>query len=97
VPSCTLRVPRIELDELWAVVGEKQRNVRREDGFDVGDQWTFIGTAASAKAIISYYTGKRDGIGTNEFIRDLSERVLGRPEISFRWLPALPHASGSRG
>jgi IS1 family transposase len=77
-----LRVPRVELDELWAFVGKKQRNVTREDGFDVGDQYTFIAMAASAKAIIAYYIGKRDNISTNDFVRDLSERVLGRPEIS---------------
>src|SRR5437667_11532489 len=53
-----LRVPRIELDELWQFVGKKQRRVTREDGLGVGDQYTFIAMASSAKAIIAYHTGK---------------------------------------
>lgn len=95
-----LRVPRIEMDELWAFVGKKQRRVAREEGTDVGDQYTFIAMAAAAKAIISYHTGKRDGISTTQFVQDLRERVLGRPEISsdgFRpYLTAVPAAFGSR-
>ena len=50
----------------------KQRRVTREDGRDVGDQYTFIATAASAKAIIAYHTGKRDTFSTNDFVRDPS-------------------------
>ena len=35
---------RLELDELWAFVGKKQRHVRAEDdGSRVGDQWTWLG------------------------------------------------------
>jgi len=77
-----LRVPRIEMDELWAFVGKKQRRVTKEDGFGVGDQYTFIAMASSAKAIIAYHTGSVNGISTTTFVDDLSERVLGRPEIS---------------
>jgi len=95
-----LRVPRIELDELWAFVGKKQRRVTREDGLDVGDQYTFIAMASSAKAIIAYHTGKRDNFSTNDFVRDLSERVLGRPEISSDgftpYRTAIPAVFGTR-
>jgi IS1 family transposase len=38
--------------------------------------------SASAKAIISYRTGKRDSENTDLFIQDLRERVIGAPEIS---------------
>ncbi len=77
-----IRTGRIELDELWAFVGCKQRNVSRKDLPVKGDQYTFIALAASAKAIIAYHTGKRHGESTDLFIRDLRERVLGTPEIS---------------
>jgi IS1 family transposase len=77
-----LRVARCELDELWAFVGCKQKNVSRKDLAVKGDQYTFIALAASAKAIIAYRTGKRHGETTDLFIRDLRERVLGSPEIS---------------
>jgi IS1 family transposase len=38
--------------------------------------------SASAKAIISYHTGKRDTDNTDLFIQDLRQRVIGAPEIS---------------
>jgi len=77
-----LRVGRLELDELWAFVGCKQKNVKRKDIPVRGDQYTFVAMASSAKAIIAYQTGKRNTDTTDLFIRDLRERVLGTPEIS---------------
>jgi IS1 family transposase len=47
-----------------------------------GDQYVFTALASSAKAIISYRAGKRDHDNTCDFLKDLRERVLGRPEIS---------------
>jgi IS1 family transposase len=95
-----LRVPRLELDELWAIVGKKQRRVTREDGSEIGDQYTFIAMAASAKAIIAYQTGKRSPETTDLFIRDLRERVLGSPEISsdgyHPYRDTIRHAFGNR-
>ena len=38
--------------------------------------------ASSAKAILSYRTGKRDSENTDLFVRDLRGRVLGAPEVS---------------
>ena len=79
-----LRVSRLELDELWAYVGKKQKRVTRKDaaaGVN-GDQYTYIALAASTRAIISYRTGKRDTDNTLEFMHDLRERVIGAPEIS---------------
>jgi IS1 family transposase len=77
-----LRVSRLELDEIWGYVGKKQRRITKDDGLDKGDQYTFVALAASTRAIIAYSTGKRDRFSTNDFVRDLSERVIGRPEIS---------------
>jgi len=77
-----LRVGRIEIDELWAFVGKKQKRVTRQDVAVKGDQYTFIAMASSAKAILAYRTGKRDTDTTDLFIQDLRERVLGAPEIS---------------
>lgn len=88
-----LRVGRLELDELWAYVGKKQRHLERTDSPEKGDQWTYIALASTARAIVSYRTGKRDSANTQEFIADLRERVIGSPEISsdgFKpYLPAI--------
>jgi IS1 family transposase len=77
-----IRTGRLELDELWAYVGKKQRHLTRTDGHDKGDQYTFIGLAAASRLIVGYRTGKRDTHNTDEFMADLRERVLGSPEIS---------------
>jgi IS1 family transposase len=77
-----VRCGRLELDEIWGYVGKKQKRVERHELSHKGDQYTFIGMSASAKAIISYRTGKRDMENTDLFVQDLRERVIGAPEIS---------------
>lgn len=77
-----LHVGRIEIDEAWSFIAKKQRQLKKDDPAEFGDCYVFIGLAASAKAIISYRVGKRDGDNTRAFIADLRERVLGAPEIS---------------
>ncbi len=77
-----LRVGRIEMDELWAFVGKKQRHLKRTDSPEKGDQYTFVALASSSRAIIAYRTGKRNGDATDQFVQDLRGRVIGVPEIS---------------
>lgn len=77
-----VRVNRLELDELWSFVAKKQARVKRHELFAKGDQYVFIGMAGTQKAIIGFHVGKRDTDNTDQFIRDLRERVIGLPEIS---------------
>ena len=87
-----LHVNRIELDEIWAYVGKKQKRVKPEDSDMVGDQYTFIALADTAKAIITYRTGKRNKENTEAFCDDLRRRVVGAPEISADGFQAYPWA-----
>ena len=79
-----VRTSRVELDELWSFVAKKQARVYKNElaAAAVGDQYTFLALSASTRAIISYFTGKRDSGNTHEFIADLRQRVIGLPEIS---------------
>jgi IS1 family transposase len=77
-----VRAGRLELDEIWGYVGKKQKRVERHEISHKGDQYTFIGMSASAKAIISYRTGKCDSENTDLFVQDLRQRVIGAPEVS---------------
>ena len=77
-----IRTGRLELDEIWGYVAKKQKRVERHEIGHKGDQYTFIAMASSAKAIISYRTGKRDMENTDIFVQDLRQRVIGAPEIS---------------
>lgn len=95
-----LHVNRIELDEIWAYVGKKQRKIVAGDSDMIGDQYTFIALADTAKAIITYKTGKRTTANTQAFADDLRARVIGSPEIStdgFNAYPwAIAHAFGEK-
>ncbi len=88
----SLRVGRIEIDEIWSYIGKKQRKVRIDDGAEVGDQYLFTALGSASKAILSYRLGKRDFFTTETFLTDLRERVLGRPEISSDSFPAYKRA-----
>lgn len=77
-----LNVAQIQMDELWAYVGKKQKRLTPDDDPSKGDCWTFIAMDSIGKAIISYRTGKRDWWTTGQFLSDLRMRVLGTPMIS---------------
>lgn len=79
-----IRTNRLELDELWAFVAKKQARVNKNElaAAAVGDQYTYVALSASTRAIVSYFTGKRDTGNTHAFIADLRQRVIGLPEIS---------------
>ena len=87
-----LHVNRIELDEIWSYVGKKQKHVKDDDSDMVGDQYTFIALADTAKAILTYRTGKRTSENTQAFADDLRARVIGSPEISTDGFNAYPWA-----
>jgi IS1 family transposase len=87
-----VRPGRIEMDETWSYVGKKQRQVKKGDDVSLGDQYVYVGLAATTKAIISYRVGKRDRANTHAFVADLRERVIGAPEISSDAWPSYPDA-----
>jgi hypothetical protein len=45
-----VRPGRLELDELWAFVGKKQKRVQRHEIPVKGDQYTFVASAASIRS-----------------------------------------------
>lgn len=96
----SLRINRLELDEVWAYVGKRQRRHVDPLPWDRGDQYLFTALASTGKAIVSYRIGKRDVDTTRAFLTDLRERVVGAPEISsdgftpYGWL--VPHIFGAK-
>ena len=73
---------QIQIDELWAYIGKKQRRLKPTDPPELGDAYTFIALDALGKAILSYRTGKRDGDTARAFLTDLRARVVGAPVLS---------------
>jgi IS1 family transposase len=73
---------RLELDELWAFVGKKQRHVREGDSADMGDTWTYVAICADTKLVPSFLTGKRNDATTRVFVADLAKRMKSHVQIS---------------
>src|SRR5581483_1258553 len=69
-----LSCERIQVDEIWAYVAKKQRQVTLEDDRSrVGDQWTFVALDPDTKVVPTFRVGKRDLPTASAFLTDLSE------------------------
>src|SRR5207249_4704490 len=77
-----LNVSLIQLDEQWGYVGKKQKRVSPLDSASLGDCYLFVALDSISKAVISYRLGKRDSDNTCEFLADVRERVVNRPQIT---------------
>ena len=78
----------LQVDEIWAFVGAKQRNVKPEklaEGW--GDVWTWVAIDADTKLVPSYRIGPRDLQEATAFIQDLSRRLSGRVQLTSDGLP----------
>jgi IS1 family transposase len=83
---------RLELDEIWGFVGKKERNVKPEDGNDVGSVWTFCAIDTDSKLVPAFRVGERDAATANAFLGDVASRMAGRVQISTDGLQAYKEA-----
>lgn len=72
----------IEADELYALIGKREKRKTDKDAPELGDAYTFVALCVVSKLIISHVTGKRDAESAQAFMLDLRDRVLGRPQLS---------------
>src|SRR5438552_5885976 len=85
---------RIEVDEIWAYVGKKQRHMTPlDDSRRIGDQYTFVALDPETKIVPAYRVGKRDLPNATAFITDLSERLANRVQLSSDGLAAYIEAT----
>src|SRR4030042_5774258 len=78
-----LTCKNIQVDEIWCYVGKKQRHLLETDNREeLGDQWVFVAIDADSKLIPSYLVGKRTAENAQAFIKDLSERLDNRVQLS---------------
>src|SRR5438128_1741494 len=74
---------RIEVDEIWAYVAKKQRNVGpMDDRRLLGDQYTFVALDPDSKLIPCWRVGKRTAATTWDFVADLKSRLKNRVQLS---------------
>lgn len=79
-----LTCKRIQVDEIWAFVYAKAKNVKTAkaapDG--AGDCWTWLAIDADTKLIPSFYIGSRDAEAAQHFIGDLALRLANRVQLT---------------
>jgi IS1 family transposase len=74
---------RLQVDEIWAFVGAKQRNVtadKAEAGW--GDVWTWVALDADTKLVPTYRIGNRDLEEAIAFMEDVSRRLHNRVQLT---------------
>ena len=78
--SCRL----IQVDEIWAFVGMKQKNVpqERKGEFGIGDVWTWTALDSDSKLMVSYMVGSRDAGYATEFMHDVADRIDNRIQLT---------------
>ena len=79
-----LTCKHIQVDEIWAFVYAKAKNVKTAkaapDG--AGDCWTWLAIDADTKLIPSFYIGNRDAEAAQHFIGDLALRLKNRVQLT---------------
>lgn len=84
-----ITVDSLQLDELWARVGIRQRRTTPRDKLR-GDFYTYLAFERKSKLIVSHFTGKRDVVSTDFFVHDLASRIADRAQITTDAFPAYP-------
>jgi IS1 family transposase len=89
-----LQVSILELDEQWSFIGCKAKRASDEDkkSGERGDCYVFVALDATSKAVVSYVTGKRDGLNTVALATDLRARIVNRPQITADGFAPYPGA-----
>ena len=79
-----LNCQRIQVDEIWAFVYAKAKNVPRAVSAppEAGDVWTWTAIDADTKLISSWRVGDRSGATAIEFMDDLRDRLANRVQLT---------------
>lgn len=78
-----LQCKRLQVDEIWAFCGAKQKNAspeKKAEGW--GDAWTWTAIDADTKLIPCWLVGKRDAEDAHHFIHDLKARLANRVQLT---------------
>jgi IS1 family transposase len=75
---------RVQVDEIWAFVYAKNKNVKTAKAAPcgAGDIWTWTAIDADTKLVPSWYIGSRDAHAAFEFIQDLADRLSNRVQLT---------------
>ncbi len=85
---------QIQVDEIWAYVGKKQRHLKpSDDPRRFGDFWTFVALDPESKIVPAFRVGKRDLATATAFMGDVASRLANRVQLSSDSLAAYVEAT----
>ncbi|MGA2711664.1 MAG: hypothetical protein ABSG41_01045 [Bryobacteraceae bacterium] len=70
-----VKVRDIEMDEVWAFIGKKEKRVRPEDDQNLGDCYTFVAIERNTKLVLNIAMGKRDQATTDVFVEGVRDAI----------------------
>jgi transposase-like protein/IS1 family transposase len=92
-----LRVADIQCDEIWSFVRVKEKHIKPWDNpAFTGDQYTYVAMDPTSKLVITFAVGKRNIPTTEEFIADLSKRIVSYTQVSTDAFGAYQNAERRR-
>jgi IS1 family transposase len=77
-----LNTKRVQVDEIWAFVYSKQKNVPEHKRGSAGDIWTWVCLDADSKLVPSWFIGNRDAECARALLSDLAGRVSNRIQLT---------------
>ena len=88
---------RVQMDEVWAFVGAKERNATREQkqALKWGDTWTWTAIDADSKLMISWLIGPRHAGTAQQIMQDVAWRLNHRIQLTTDGLHAYWDAAGN--
>ena len=96
-----LTCSKIQVDEIWAFVYAKEKNVPKklQGQFGIGDVWTFTALDAETKLVPTWHIGNRDIKDATIFMKDLAGRLKNKVQLTSdghkMYLEAVEDAFGS--
>ncbi|HWI28815.1 MAG TPA: IS1 family transposase, partial [Stellaceae bacterium] len=87
-----LKCQRIQVDEIWAFVYAKRKNLPEsmKGRGDVGDVWTWTAIDADSKLIVSWLVSDRTAEAAKEFMDDVASRLVRRVQLTSDGLSSYP-------
>ena len=79
-----LTCSKIQVDEIWAFVYAKEKNLPKdkEGQFGYGDVWTFTAIDAESKLVPTWHIGNRDIKDATIFMKDLAGRLRNKVQLT---------------
>ena len=65
----------VEVDEVWAFIGKKEKRVKPDEDQNMGDCYTFVAIERNTKLVLNVAMGKRDKVTTDIFIEGLRDAI----------------------